>query len=1239
MIRNLLLTFGLVLIASLSVFSQSGTLKGKVIDKTTKEAIPFVNIIVELGGTQSGGTTSDFDGNYTIKPITPGKYNLKATFVGYKPVLVQGIVVKSDQISFQNIEMESTMIEIKTFEVIDYKVPLIDKDKTSVGATMTSEEIAKMPNRSANAIATTVGGVFSADGERGSVRGQRAEGTVMYIDGIRVRGSSSLPESAIEQVSVILSGVPAQYGDATGGIINVTTKGPSREFGAGIELQTSQYLDAFGYNRAGLNMQGPLLWKKDENKEKVSAILGYFVAGEITYNQDSRPTATGIYKVKDDVLRQLELNPLRLSGTGTGTYYNTNFIRKSDLEYVKATPNTKSYDINASGKLDIKTGPNINLSLGGSVNFSDGRNFNFGNSMFNYDKNTQVIDKTWRVFGRFTQRFPAAKDSKSLVKNVYYSIQADYTKYNQVVQDPDHKDNLFNYGYLGKYETSKIRSYEFGMDTVSGLSGYIHNGFRDTLIAFTPSDVNSITANYTRQYYELYPTTQGYHDNLNNIISGGGLLNGMGTPGVYGILGGPGSINTFDNNGTAYQVSDNEQYAINVNASADIGNHAIQFGFIYEQRADRYYSYAPIGLWSLMRGLTNAHIEQLDVQNPKFVTLDGVFLDTVYFDRKYDVLSQRNFDISLRQKLGLPVDGTDWIDIDSYDINSYTMNYYDAEGNRKTVALSEALSIDMFSPDELYNNGNLLTNYNGYTYTGQRIKLKDSPSFDDFFTKRDENGMYTREIAPFTPIYMAGFIQDKFAFEDLIFNIGVRVDRFDANQKVLTDPYTLYPSKTLAEVNDLGSHPDNMGDDYVVYVDNLRTPTAIMGYRNGNTWYSADGLVVTDPSIVLDAGNGVTPYLQERNNISVNSKAFSDYEPQISVMPRISFSFPISDEALFFAHYDVLTQRPTYALRMSPLDYFLIPFTGSPDINNPNLKPEKTIDYELGFQQRLSPSSSMTISAYYREIRDQIQAFRYTAAYPKTYYSYNNIDFSTVKGMTITYDLRRTSNARVRASYTLQFANGTGSNPEFAKGLIQTGQPNLRTLFPLSFDRRHAINLSLDYRFTEGKEYNGPVIRRKKTDAAGAEVVKTMQLLKNTGVNFTIFGGSGTPYTRSSKIVPIGQSGIIEGSINGSRLPWQFRIDGRIDRDINIQWSEKRSSYLNIYVQVLNIFDSKNILNVYSATGNADDDGYLAAAEYQNLIDTQLDPQAFRDLYSIRVNSPGNYSSPRQIRLGIILNF
>jgi hypothetical protein len=52
-----------------------------------------------------------------------------------------------------------------------------------------------------------------------------------------------------------------------------------------------------------------------------------------------------------------------------------------------------------------------------------------------------------------------------------------------------------------------------------------------------------------------------------------------------------------------------------------------------------------------------------------------------------------------------------------------------------------------------------------------------------FFNKKDEYGNYTRPIGAFEPIYIAGYIMDKFAFDDLIFNVGVRVDRFDANQQ------------------------------------------------------------------------------------------------------------------------------------------------------------------------------------------------------------------------------------------------------------------------------------------------------------------------------------------------------------------------------------------------------------------------------------------------------------------------
>lgn len=1227
MVRKLLFFLVLLLAANSAVLAQSGALQGKVIDKLTKEPIPFTNIIIENRGTQAGGTSSDIDGKYTIKPITPGTYDVKASFLGYKPVQITGIPVRSGIIEYLNIELESTAIQVEGVTITKYKVPLIDKDKTVSGATVTSEEISKMPSRNAASIATSVGGVFSRDGEVGNVRGQRSDGNVTYIDGIRVRGSGGLPESAIEQVSVILGGVPAQYGDATGGIINITTKGPSRKFGGGLELQTSQFLDPYGSHRVGLNMTGPLFM----NKQKTEAFLGYFVAADFNYHKDGATLPMGLYKVNDAKLAELEKNPLRPSGTGFGTFQNAEFVRMSDLESLKSSLNSNGYDINTSGKLDVKTGKYTNLTFGGSYRAYAGNNFSLYHSIFNYNRNSYSNGNEWRVFGRFTQRFPQAKDGGGLIKNVYYSLQADYTSIENKSEDPELKDNLFAYGYVGKFDTYKTKGYDFDLDTTGGVNTIITtmNGYADTLVTYQRAEFNPIIANYTSNYFDLYPNPR----RVDEIYQGGGMLNGYSPNGVFGgvysLFSAPG------NQQTGYGKNSTQQVTANMNLSADVGNHEIKLGFTFERYSQSSLSYAPTAFWTQMTQLTNSHIIQLDLNNPIITNFENITqggdtfnIRQIDYNRLYDGASQRTFDKNLRAAMGLAENGTEWIDVNSYDLNANTISYIDGNSVRKTVNLGSPISVDYFSPDEFLNSGSPFAAARGYDYYGN--KLVSNPSTMDFYNKKDSKGNYTREIAPNEPIYMAGYISDKFSFDDLVFNVGVRVDRFDANQSVLKDPYSLYPVKTVAEVGNLGSHPASMGTDYAVYVDNLTEPTRIMGYRDGMNWYDAQGAVLLDPSLRLDAGNGITPYLS--GNREITSESFADYVPQISVMPRISFSFPISDEALFYAHYDVITQRPKQNAVFNPLSYLFWEYDSNPTMTNPNLKPEKNVNYELGFQQKLSTSSSINISAFYIESRDQIQSFRYTGAFPKTYYSYNNIDFATVKGLTVAYDLRRTGNVRIRANYTLQFANGTGSNPETSSALIRSGQPNLRNLIPLDADQRHAVQMNIDFRYGEGTDYNGPVFNG-------------VQLLKNAGFNITMNGGSGTPYTRSSKISPLtAQTNIIKGSLNGSRLPWSFRMDGRLDKDFTLATGKdskgsKKEYFLNVYLQVLNMLNSKNIMGVYAATGNANDDGYLAAAEYQSQIYSQLDPMSFIDMYRIAVNSPYNYSSPRMIRLGIGLNF
>jgi hypothetical protein len=1247
MLRNLLLAIGFVLTTSLLVLGQtgSGTVKGKIIDKKTKEPIPFANVVVEVGGVQVGGSTSDFDGNFQIKPVPAGKVDLKATYVGYVPYIVKGIVIIVDKITFQNVELDVQSTNLQEIEVIDYKVPLISADQTTSGGTVTSDEISKMANRSATAVATTVGGVTTdANGNITSMRGQRSSGTVYYIDGMRVVGNNALPQSAIEQVEVILGGTPAAYGDATGGIISVTTKGPSKDFSGGIDLQTSKFLDAFGYNRIGLNCTGPLVSKKDTIKQTKTPIMGFFIAGDFIFQQDGAPAAFPLYKAKDEVVDYLKVNPLRLDQQSGAVHYNAEYLTYNDLEETKHSLNSKQYNINVSGKLDFRVSRSINVSFGGTFAFYDNNGtrengtrengtFSRFNSLLNWMYNTHYTGYTWRINGRFTQRFPNAPESKSIVKNVYYSIGADFTRSWSKSEDPWHKDDAFRYGYVGAFSTHTIRAFtqEIQLDTVTGLWAHLQNGTRDTIVLFTPSDINSESSNWTQQYYNIFPDPTDHYENIDQLIAGKALINGMEPYSPYNLWANVG------NRADRYTENTSDQISVNASFAGDFGNHEIQIGLQYQQRTSRGYACTAIDLWPLMRGLVNAQLEELDLANPIPIYRDQVFMDTIIYNRKYTQQLQRNFDVNLRKKLGLPVDGTDLIDILSYDFARNSIKYYDKDMVLHTISLTEPiLSLDMFSADELLNNGDNLVNYYGFDYLGKKMSTK--PAFEEFFTAKDANGNFSRPIGAYQPIYLAGYIQDKFAFKDLIFNIGLRVDRFDANQMVLKDPYLFYPAKTVNEVPDINGqpvvHPSNIGSEYVVYVDDANNPTQITGYREGNNWYNAEGTVITDPEI-LDRGNGVTPYLVNANDKTIDADVFKDYDPQWNYMPRISFSFPISDEALFYAHYDILTQRPSSAeVQVDPIAYYFIAQRGSAGtVNNPSLYPEKTIDYELGFQQKLNNASSLKLSVFYREMRDQIQQYRLTGAYPKTYYSYTNIDFGTVKGLTVTYDLRRSGNARIRFNYTLQFADGTGSDPNAAAGIVRSDQPNLRTLNPLSFDRRHQFNISIDYRWASGKDYNGPVINRKKSGKP------PVQFLSNFGGNVTITGGSGTPYTKSSEVLQYGAMGPIQGSINGARLPWQFLIGLRIDKDFNFAMTARRTGTINVYIDISNLLNTKNVTSVYPATGSANDDGYLSAPEWQNQINENLDPTSYRDLYSIWVNNPYNYSSPRTIRLGVMFNF
>lgn len=1245
MIRKLYFLFVSVLLSVSFAFGQAGygSIKGSVIDSKTQKPVPFAKVILTQGGIIKGGATTDFEGNFQFNSISAGLYDVEFRSQGYQSLKMKAVQVSSDRITFldkMKLSKPDDVQELEAVKIIAYKVPLITKDGAAQGETITKKDIAHLPVRSATGVAETVGGVESTDNGI-SIRGARGGSTYYYIDGIKVRGSANLPKSALQEVQVITGGIPANYGDATGGVISVTTRGPSAKYFGSIEGVTSGFfikgkdplgydskvigLDKFAYNLLEGMISGPIFRRKDKDGNKTDPLLGFLLSVSYNNQKDPRPFANGNWRVKKDVRASLLENPLRPSSDGLAFFNNTLFLGKDAFENIPFKMNANRSVVSAAGKIDVNTGPTVNLTFGGSLNYDYGKVYNRYSSLFNWENfgNSRALD--WRVYGRFRQSFRNTdKNSSSKVESFYYNLMVDYSQSKRKSFDPNHGFDIFDYGHVGYFNYDEIPTYTLN----SNNDSLLQNGWRSSTVAFTPSDLNPSLSSVTSQYYRINADRPNvYFNNINIIRQNGALLNGDVPSSVYGLWGAPGLPYS------SLSKSEAEQLRITGSASLVVGGHNISLGFEYGQRWDRGWGVSPIGLWQIARQYMNNHISEMDVNSAHYdfyagyprVTYDrlntsyaanegnGEFGGAEHNDEQYF------FDYNFRNAIGLDPAGSDFVNIDQYDPSIF--------------------EIDMFAPDELFNSGNSYISYYGYDVAGN--KVKGVTDINKYFNDFDENGNYQRFIGAFQPTYIAGYIMDKFSFNDIIFNVGLRVDVFDANQPVLKDKYLFYNARSSAEAKKLKGQdpskynwvdiPGNIGDDYTVYVNNVDNPTAINGFRNEDVWYNAKGDVINDPSVIWGAAGKASPWLYNPNQVTPSADAFEDYKAAVNFMPRIAFSFPISDEANFFANYDILTRRPAGYLRFDPLAYQFIATQSNVLMNNSNLRPERTVDYSFGFQQVVSRTSSIKVTAFYREQRDLIQVRNIFSAYPATYKTYGNRDFGTVKGLTVQYDLRRTGNFRMTASYTLQFADGTGSDPNSALSFVNSNQPDLRTVAALSFDKRHAFSFTFDYRYGAGKDYNGPSIGGVK-------------LFENMGLNVITLVKSGGPYTKQKNISSLTDAtSQLTGTRNGSRMPWTYRLDLQLDRTWALEFGKenekKKHAYLNVYLRVTNLLNHFNVLNVYRATGVPDDDGYLAAAQWQASIQNQLDEQAYRNMYTMSMQNPYNLSQPRTIRLGVKFDF
>jgi len=381
----------------------------------------------------------------------------------------------------------------------------------------------------------------------------------------------------------------------------------------------------------------------------------------------------------------------------------------------------------------------------------------------------------------------------------------------------------------------------------------------------------------------------------------------------------------------------------------------------------------------------------------------------------------------------------------------------------------------------------------------------------------------------------------------------------------------------------------------------------------------------------------------DESNQGILEDQFSDSETKSVLQPRIGLAFPVSDQMVFHLQYGKFAQMPELDLPYASTRYMHLVFGGqnyTPDPMGFDLEPIETTQYEVGMSYQFLPSAAIDVTAFAKNTTGQIVVGKNDAVDINNQYGvaqdafyYKNGDFTTVNGFEFTLRTRRVSNLQTYASYTWSDARGINSDPNTGAGNIAQDllSPPPLMISPLYYHNKHRGAVALDYRF-------------------GADE----GILSGLGLNFEYKFNSGHPYTLSDG--GMGQRAADEGailedarsrepqeSIGGSSTPWQYYSNLKVDYKMSLG-----GVGVTLFAYVDNLFDTKNVINVYSRSGNAYDDGFLTDPALSSEI-VAANGQTYVDLYrNVNLENRQHYMSdfgfdvfatPQIVKMGVAVNF
>ncbi|HEY9166546.1 MAG TPA: TonB-dependent receptor [Candidatus Kryptonia bacterium] len=216
--------------AAMTFAQTTGKISGTVTDAATGEKLVGVTVLVE--GTTLGSST-DLNGYFVILNLTPGTYRLRASIVGYAPLILEDVRVAIDQTTQADFKMTETTISTKEVVVVASR-PVIQKDVSASTTNISPAEVASIPTVSVAGAVLLQAGVQSNNSGL-VIRGAGSDQTAFMVDGFTLRDErnnwayTTISLTSVKDIQIQTGGFNAEYGDIRSGVVNVTTNNGSTD--------------------------------------------------------------------------------------------------------------------------------------------------------------------------------------------------------------------------------------------------------------------------------------------------------------------------------------------------------------------------------------------------------------------------------------------------------------------------------------------------------------------------------------------------------------------------------------------------------------------------------------------------------------------------------------------------------------------------------------------------------------------------------------------------------------------------------------------------------------------------------------------------------------------------------------------------------------------------------------------------------------------------------------------------